>query len=254
MQGDPATPAADVATTPPAADASEAGDLDDDDELGGLEIKSPTASEHEEQDEDEGDEEDEEECDEDEELLKRGRGKSSTTTRSAGKGKGTGKGKGKAKGKAKAKGQTRKQGEVTFKCRGCDKNKDESHFHSGSVYCVPCRSMMDSLTRLAAAQGEKEWWQETRNNPKLLKAALKSYHEEAPAMPTGSKTKRPKWNILQYKDTLTAASKVQFAERGNMMTRKRYLWWAQTPEGGKLTEQEAEDQWREWEGQPDDGV
>ena len=113
---------------------------------------------------------------------------------------------------------------------------------------------MDSLTRLAAAQGEKEWWQETRSNPKLLKAALKSYHEEAPAMPTESKTKRPKWNILQYKETLTAASKVQFAERGKMMTRKRYLWWAQTPEGGKLTEQEAEDQWREWEGQPDDVV
>ena len=62
---------------------------------------------------------------------------------------------------------------------------------------------------------------------------------------------RPKWSIRPYKEEITASSKVQFVERGNMMTKKRYLVWAQTVHGDKLTEQEAEGQWREWETMPD---
>lgn len=236
-------------------------DLDDSDGFKCLDLdgdRSPSAAQDVDPQDGDDDEEQEEEPPAEEEKARRRPGKGSSEA--SGKGSNIGeKANPRAKSKAKAKPNPKSNGKsaggISYKCRSCDKMKAETQFHSGSVYCVPCRSMMDSLTRLAVAQGEQAWWLETRNNPKLLKACLKKYNEEAPAtVDRSGRARRPKWSILTYKEEIIASSKVQFIERGKMMTKKRYLAWAQTVEGGKLTEQEAEDQWREWENMPDGEV
>lgn len=167
----------------------------------------------------------------------------------AAKAKGGGKAKGDSKGQGKpgkgGQGGSRQSSQTgqqvpRWRCRGCCKLKCDSDYTSGSVYCMHCRSLMDSLARLSAAQKETDWWREVRSDPKKLVAVLKKYDAEAPGMAgRAGRTRRPKWSIATYKETIKSASQVRHVECGKMLTQNLYFKWAETIEGGLLSEEVA---------------
>jgi len=172
-----------------------------------------------------------------------------------GKAKG-GKAKAQAAKAAKGSRQSSQQSQpARWRCRGCCKLKPDSEYTCGSVYCMHCRSLMDSLSRLSVQQKEGDWWREVRADPKKLATVLKRYDAEAPGVVGRSgRTRRPKWSIATYKETIKSASQVRHVEVGRMLTQKLYFKWAESLEGGLLSEEAAMRKWKEWEELPEDEV
>lgn len=150
----------------------------------------------------------------------------------------TGRGRGSAKGK-----ETTKK-----KCRLCAKWFGEDDFSPNSPYCRDDKQAVDNLAKQANQQGQAEFFKEARQNEEKLKKMVARYREMCPY--DKMKGKRGHFSIVSYKEEFSAESAVVVAARGRMMTEGMFVKWAQTAEGGSMSEDEAKAKWVEYRGDP----
>ena len=99
---------------------------------------------------------------------KRGRPKGACKPGAAGSSSATSDSAGKAK-RGHAKGQVA--------CRGCAAKFDPSTLTTDSAYCLPCKRLLDCLSRLAAKEGDEAVvaLKQARNDPKRIRPILKQF-------------------------------------------------------------------------------
>ena len=112
------------------------------------------------------------------------------------------KGKGKAKAKSKAKGLVNDMGKVRGRvkdgkkfCPACGKWLPISDFPAGSGQCGDNRKVIQNLGYAAKAQGQDEWWEETRRDPAKLKKVVAAYKAR---QPVAGKKRKETFVILEY--------------------------------------------------------
>jgi len=92
-----------------------------------------------------------------------------------------------------------------------------------------------------------DWWEDTKSNPKKLKAALKSYISVVGVgMGRGKNKNQTVWKIAVYKERVISESKVETRERGEMMWKEQYFRWAESVDGGFLSRSQADHNWTSW--------
>ncbi len=134
------------------------------------------------------------------------------------------------------------------RCRGCGKllDEDETNFPSNSVFCWPDKRALDVIAKQARAQSKTAWFSRVRADDVLVRRLLLAYKEKLPTAeePSGGKRTRSSFSLLEYIESLTAFSKAEVVVGYQMMWRGKYLDWAQSVDGGKLTEEEAHARWQ----------
>ena len=161
--------------------------------------------------------------------------------------------RGKAKAKARAVGGRKgargaKVEEGKFrKCGTCKKVKErKTDFHADQGNCKQCCAEIRAFARAADSQGCSDKMQElARTDPvshsKVLSAWVK---ERQKASAAGEKIKFAIW---EFAVSLQQREGARHESRGRMMWRGYYLSWAQTEEGGSLSEAEARSKWKDFE-------
>ncbi len=139
------------------------------------------------------------------------------------------------------------------KCKACDRTFETSTFPTNRLFCWNCKRALDNISYQAKSQGTatEQWLRQTRQNPNLVKRMLASYRAKCPEQVRGRGKKRSStWSLLQYIETYKAETRVTHQSEGQMMWEKHYISWAQQPEGGKLSEDEAIAKWKDYVNDP----
>ena len=112
-------------------------------------------------------------------------------------------------------------------CAGCLKVFDAMVFPTNSVLCIQDKKAMSNLYHAAKAQGESDWLQEARQDPKKLQALLKAYHARCPDPPQGKRRGKPV--ILELREAVRAVSSMLRDQVGEMMHEEAFVHWAKKP-------------------------
>ena len=151
-----------------------------------------------------------------------------------------------AKGKSKG-AAGRKVGQQY--CKGCDKWLPSIDFSVNSAMCNADKRILDCIYRMAVRQNKRDWWSEHRNDEKKCRALLSDYKKATKEFEAGTAKKR--WALMTYVESFSASSSTDITDHGEMMHEKVYLEFAQTARGGKLSEEQAKQQWDKWVADPD---
>ena len=107
-----------------------------------------------------------------------------------------------------------------------------------------CKNKVDNIGRIAKSQGKTEWYQGVRANDIKLQQVVIEYNSRL-----GEGTKVPRILMLTYLEVVVASSAVITEEIGKIMYFRQYVAFAETFDGGKMTEVQARHQWSIWEQQ-----
>ena len=146
-----------------------------------------------------------------------------------------------AKGKSKG-AAGRKVGQQY--CKGCDKWLPSIDFSVNNAMCNADKRILDCIYRMAVRQNKRDWWSEHRNDEKKCRALLSDYKKATKEFEAGTAKKR--WALMTYVESFSASSSTDITDHGEMMHEKVYLEFAQTARGGKLSEEQAKQQWDKW--------
>ena len=112
----------------------------------------------------------------------------------------------------------------------------------GRHCCSKCRNKLDNIGRIARSQGREGWYKEVRANDVKLAQVVAEYTQ----LVSSQESKRvPKTVWLQTLEQVVSTSAFIIEQIGEMMSKKRYMSWSETSEGGKLSEAGAEAAWAE---------
>ena len=141
-------------------------------------------------------------------------------------------------------------------CRGCNKKFDSDAVSTSTDFDNDCKRSLDRLRHIAENEGPDAYAAfktAFADTPKLQKM-LKAYWAKVGGVPkkgVRSKSGAPKFSVTQYTESMKASSGIEWRGRGRMMWEKHWLEYAQTVEGGKHTEEQAQTKWNEWKRQKD---
>jgi hypothetical protein len=141
-------------------------------------------------------------------------------------------------------------------CRGCNKKFDYEASSTATDFDNDCKRTLDRLRVIAENEGADAvscFKTAFADTPKLQKM-LKAYWAKLGGVPKkGVRTKAgaPKFSVTQYMESMKASSGIEWRGRGRMMWEKAWLEYAQSVEGGKHTEDQAQTTWNEWKRQKD---
>ena len=147
-------------------------------------------------------------------------------------------------------GQVKKTKAGCKTCRGCGQEFDASYSKTSVAFCDDDNRALGRIESMARTQGAEmvKWVSEVRRDDKRVKAMLKSYWVGVGGKPKW-KSKTPtgaKWSLAEYKESVEVITNVEKTMKGQMMWKRQYTEFAQTTNGGKLTEAEAEQNWQSW--------
>ncbi|CAE7913471.1 unnamed protein product, partial [Symbiodinium necroappetens] len=169
--------------------------------------------------------------------------------------------KGKAAGKAKARdkkprkkggrrtGKNPKGKSQFLKCTQCKKTKDRSlDFHADQNRCKACMADVRAFSRATESQGCQDKIQELSRSDPATHAkvgVVKEWIRERKKMQEAGE--KIKFNIWGFAIKIQHAQGQRVENRNRMMWKGYFLTWAQTDEGGCLSEQQAKNKWAEYE-------
>lgn len=164
-----------------------------------------------------------------------------------GKGKSS---KAKAAAKNQAKGQARtKKPQMSPKsdmqvCELCDEAKPITDFDLAAYKCKDCKKDLDSLSRMAARQGHKAWYNETMKGPlpkrkKVLKEFRQRYRVET------CSDKKKAFQMLTLVEKFTVEVADDTIVKGKMMWEDEAVEFWQSTKGGKMSQVEAKQKWQD---------
>lgn len=114
-----------------------------------------------------------------------------------------------------------------------------------------CKYKLDAISRIAKSQGKMEWYKDVRANDMKLQQVLAEYSNRVTDNPV-QKFKMPRSSTMQYLECVVCSTVVIVEEHGKMMTEMMYFAFAETLDGGKLTEAQARQQWAQWKEQTEE--
>ena len=141
----------------------------------------------------------------------------------------------------KAKSSSADLEEKTKKCKRCKKCKPLSEFYTNQAGCRQCSKDMKNLENHAKTSKETEWFKGLDEGQKDL--LLQAYNKEKER--AEKERSRVKFNMSVYKQRSLHATGVRKEGRKRFMTEQAYNAWTRTPEGGSLTQTQAEQKWQE---------
>ncbi|CAK9056979.1 unnamed protein product [Durusdinium trenchii] len=135
------------------------------------------------------------------------------------------------------------------KCKGCRKKLTPEEQAPNWPGCTPCKRALDNITKAASKQGADavKFVQEARQDDAKCYNMIQSYLENCPETVENFGKKRGQWSVVRYMERVKAASGLVKDCIGELMWDKLYLEHAQTTRGGRLREEEALLQWKQWE-------
>ncbi|CAK0833564.1 unnamed protein product, partial [Prorocentrum cordatum] len=176
-----------------------------------------------------------------------GRGKGG---RKGGKGEGRRKSKVSRNGDDDDAGQGDADGEdggKTKACGSCKKEKSIKEFYESQNDCKVCRKEDRQMMGMAERQGLTSWLKDLKNKKPAEYAKLKKVVMKVVPNAQG----RREFNLVQYKEEMYTRAEVESNKMGKMMWEGEYREFAQSAEGGFLTKDEYEAQWKKWMEDPD---
>lgn len=133
-------------------------------------------------------------------------------------------------------------------CKGCERWLPSVDFQLNQALCTEDKRILDTIYRMAVRQGKKEWWTIHRGDEQKTRAMLQDYKKAAKDFANG--TKKTKWVLMGYIERCEASTKVEVNDHGEVMGEKRWIEFAQTAQGGKMSEDAAKLQWDVWAADP----
>ena len=132
-------------------------------------------------------------------------------------------------------------------CRGCSLWFGQSDMASGSNFDVACKYRVDCIYKIARSQGQMEWYKGVMANDVKLQMVLAEYG--ARVGDDGKKKLQRRSMTFAMLERTAAKSAVVVRNKGKMMYERQYMAFADTWEGGKLSEAQARHQWLVWKEQ-----
>ncbi len=129
---------------------------------------------------------------------------------------------------------------VKRKCPGCAKlfPDDEFNFPAKQIFCFPCKRALDCIAKQARKEDKMSWLSDVRNDPTKVKAMLDSYRARFPlGMPS---KKSSAFKLLEYMESLRTFTSGEVKRSSKMMWKGEFMEFAQSVEGGKVSEDDAE--------------
>lgn len=131
--------------------------------------------------------------------------------------------------------------EKTKKCKRCKKCKPLSEFYANQAGCKQCSKDIRNLENHARNSKETEWFKGLDDGQKDL--LIQAYNKEKER--AEKERTRVKFNMSVYKQRSLHATGLRKEGRKRFMTEQAYYAWTRTPEGGSLTQTQAEQKWQE---------
>lgn len=107
-----------------------------------------------------------------------------------------------------------------------------------------CKAILDKIAYACKAQGKTEWYKGVRANDQKVHQVIVAFKAKVPL--EGSDGKRAKVSagtVMQHLEKVTAGTNVLRDVQGKFMYEKEYYAFAETWAGGKLTEEQATQEW-----------
>ena len=152
----------------------------------------------------------------------KGRGRHAAAATDAGRGGG-----GKSKGKVAPKGMKW--------CNACGKVLPLDQFPPGSGQCHTDRQAVQNLSYAAKVQGQLDWWDEQRNDPKKFRRVIAYYKAKVPTEASiGAKKTSVKFKVNQYLEYCRQEEIIMRDGVHEMMDIREYMSWMAKAKNGAL--------------------
>lgn len=132
-------------------------------------------------------------------------------------------------------------------CKGCQQWFAEEDMAIGQHFDHGCKNKLDNIQRISRAQGRLEWYKEVRSNDVKLQQVLVEYSSRVSNNP--KRNSLPRSTTMNYLESVVCSTDVIAEEAGKFMYERQYLAFAETYDGGKLSETQAKHQWALWKSQ-----
>lgn len=149
-------------------------------------------------------------------------------------------------------GQKKSSKSHTRYCKGCALYYIPSDMASKSCMCHSCKYAMDTVSRLAIADGHRKWATDIRADPSALQKVISKYKEMTGG--DGVRRKVPKNTMMQSLQKVSAKSRILFDTAMEMMSEDKFMSHSATEEGGRMSKAAAVAQWKSWEEQIGNGT
>ena len=132
-------------------------------------------------------------------------------------------------------------------CRGCQLWFGEEDMALAQNFDHGCKNKLDNIQRIAKAQGHMEWYRDVRSNDVKLQQVLVEYTSRVTSNPRRKAISRGV--TMSYLEAVVCSTEVITEEMGKFMFERQYMAFAETFNGGKLSESQAKHQWSSWKTQ-----
>ena len=130
--------------------------------------------------------------------------------------------------------------------RGCTMWFAPADMATNMALCWSDKYKLDNIYRIARSQGRMEWYKEMRGSDVSLQMCLAEYSNRT----VQSGSQRPtRAMTFQALESVSASTAIIIEEAGKMMCERQYMAFADSFDGGKLTETQAKNQWLVWKEQ-----
>jgi hypothetical protein len=110
-----------------------------------------------------------------------------------------------------------------------------------------CKNKLDNIQRIAKAQGQMDWYRDVRSNDVKLQQVLVEYTSRVTSDPRKNSVSRGV--TMSYLEAVVCSTEVITEDMGKFMYERQYTAFAETFDGGKLSESQAKHQWTSWKTQ-----
>eukprot|EP00438_Fugacium_kawagutii_P017544 Skav228532 [mRNA] locus=scaffold1887:1225:3868:+ [translate_table: standard] len=127
------------------------------------------------------------------------------------------------------------------RCKKCKKSRPTTEFYQNQAGCKQCSKDMKNLENHARKSNEIAWFRSLSESEK--DSLLQQYNREKER--ACKENTRVSFSLTQYKKRTLHSSGLRSEGRRRYMSEVAFLAWARTPEGGHLTQAQAEAKWAE---------
>ena len=129
-------------------------------------------------------------------------------------------------------------------CRGCQLWFCDEDMALGQNFDHSCKNKLDNIQRIAKAQGQMDWYRDVRSNDVKLQQVMVEYTNRVACNPRKHSISRGV--TMSYLESVVCSTEVITEELGKFMFERQYMAFAETFDGGKLSESQAKHQWSSW--------
>ena len=115
------------------------------------------------------------------------------------------------------------------------------------AFCLPHTTKLRRLRRCAKKQGQGLLFRDIKKDEQRVQALLSKYDNEIGDVES---FRLPEFDFAQFEMFERTEKQVRRRRVGSMMTEDRWVSFAQTPDGGRLTPMSAKRQWDKWHANP----